>query len=103
MELADGHRLSEPYLMRLTKYDRLIDEPTRLGLLGMLACQDDRWLSYRQLHDDSGLSNTNLSNHLAKLEEVGIVEIKREFVGNRPGVLVGLSRFGAARLEAHLN
>lgn len=93
---------TRPYLLRLTQLDRLIYAPARLGLLGVLASHKLGSMSYLELLEITGLSNSNLSKQLAKLEGSGIVEIQKRFVGKKPETLVLLTRFGRERLTSHL-
>lgn len=94
---------AQPYLLHLTQLDRLIHEPTRLGLLSVLARQKDGLISYTELFEITGLSKGNLSNHLSKLEDAGIVDMKREFVGKKPQTSAMLTQFGVHRLLDHLD
>lgn len=59
--------------------DKLIHEPTRLAILTALsACET---ADFRYLLAVTGLTKGNLSAHLWKLEEAGLVSIEKKFVG----------------------
>jgi DNA-binding MarR family transcriptional regulator len=79
--------------------DRLVHEPTRLALLTALAaCKAADFLFLQRL---VGLTKGNLSAHLAKLEEAGLIEIEKRLVGKRPNTLVRLTQEGAEAVAAH--
>jgi DNA-binding MarR family transcriptional regulator len=50
---------------------------------------------------ETGLTKGNLSNHLAKLEEAGYVEIEKTFRGKIPLTVVRLTPSGRAALQRY--
>ena len=79
--------------------DRMIHEPSRLAILTILRrTAGADYLFIRRL---TGLSKGNLSNHLAKLEEAGLVSIGKHFEGKKPVTTVSLTREGRATIEAY--
>ena len=49
----------------------------------------------------TGLTQGNLSSHLTKLEEAGLVRIEKSFVGKRPNTNVALTPLGTERIATH--
>ena len=85
----------------LSNLDRLIHEPARLSILTALsACKSAEFLFLQRL---TGLSKGNLSGHLAKLEEGGLVLIEKGFEGKIPKTTIGLTSEGRKQLEHHWN
>ncbi len=83
----------------LAAVDRLIHEPARLVVMTALStCQFADFLFLQRL---TGLTAGNLSSHLTKLEEAGLVWIDKQIVGKRPRTRVGLSDSGRRAIEAH--
>ena len=79
--------------------DRLVHEPSRLAILTALsAC---RTADYRFLQVLTGLSSGNLSNHLAKLEEGGLVTIEKSFRGRMRHTAVRLTASGRESIRRH--
>lgn len=79
--------------------DRLIHEPARLAILTALsACHSADFLFLQRL---TGLTKGNLSSHLSKLEEAGLVKIEKQFVGKVPNTQASLSARGRAAIERH--
>ena len=79
--------------------DRLIHEPARLAILTMLSSVASADFVF--LQHSTGLTQGNLSSHLSKLEEAGLVRIEKSFVGKRPNTNVALTPTGKKRIAAH--
>ena len=84
---------------QLANLDRLIHEPTRLAILTALsACERADFLFLQRI---TGLTKGNLSSHLAKLEEVGWVEIEKRFVDKKTQTLARLSGPGREAVQSY--
>jgi DNA-binding transcriptional ArsR family regulator len=85
----------------LAAINRLVHEPARLAILTVLsACEKADFVF---LLNVTGLTKGNLSSHLAKLEQGGLVEIQKEFEGKQPITYALLTPEGRAGLEEHWN
>src|SRR5688500_15352246 len=79
--------------------DRLIHEPARLAVMTALSsCEAADFLYLQRL---TGLTKGNLSSHLSKPEEAGLIDIEKRFVGKMPNTLVSLTERGSAAIEQH--
>lgn len=79
--------------------DRLIHEPARLAILTALSvCESADFLYLQRL---TGLSKGNLSGHLARLEEAGLLSIEKDFVGKKPRTRIRISPNGQSAIEQH--
>jgi len=93
--------MSEPPFEQLAGLDRLIHEPARLSILTALsACKSADFLFLQRL---TGLSKGNLSAHLSKLEEGGLVAIAKSFDGKIPKTTIAMTSEGRKQLERHWN
>jgi DNA-binding transcriptional ArsR family regulator len=79
--------------------DRLIHEPARLAIMSVLSYVAEA--EFVLLQRATGLTKGNLSSHLAKLEEAGLVRIEKRFVGKRPSTNVRLTADGKERIARH--
>jgi DNA-binding transcriptional ArsR family regulator len=83
----------------LAGLDRLIHEPARLAILTALsACSSANFLFLQRL---TGLTKGNLSSHLSKLEDAGLVYIGKQFFGKTPNTDIYLTPKGRAAIEQH--
>ncbi len=86
-------------LRSLTELDRLIHEPARLLIVGILYAVEKA--DFRYLLHETGLTRGNLSSHLSKLEEGGYVQIEKTFRGKVPQTLVSLTKDGREAFEKY--
>jgi DNA-binding MarR family transcriptional regulator len=79
--------------------DRVIHEPARLAVAAVLAaCESADFVFLRRA---TGLTQGNLSAHLARLSEAGYITMEKRFVGNLPNTLCRLTPSGRAAFEAY--
>jgi DNA-binding MarR family transcriptional regulator len=91
---------NEPF-EQLAGLDRLIHEPSRLSILTALsAVKSAEFLFLQRL---TGLSKGNLSAHLTKLEEGGLVRVEKGFEGKIPRTTIAITTEGRKQLEQHWN
>jgi DNA-binding MarR family transcriptional regulator len=79
--------------------DRLVHEPARLAILTVLSSVDAADFVF--LQRATGLTKGNLSSHLSKLEDAGLVVIEKRFVRKKPNTNVALTAEGRRRIAAH--
>jgi DNA-binding transcriptional ArsR family regulator len=79
--------------------DRLIHEPGRLAILTVLSSVKDADFVF--LQRTTGLTKGNLSSHLTKLEDAGLVTIEKRFVRKKPNTNVALTALGRRRIARH--
>ena len=97
--MPDADPLGEAPFRRIAGLDKLVHEPARLAILTALsACARADFLFLQRL---TGLTKGNLSSHLAKLEEAGLVAIDKRFEGKKPVTTLALSAEGRRTVEAH--
>ena len=85
----------------LASLDKLIHEPARLAILMALsACESADFTALRRL---TGLSDGNLSVQLSKLEEAGLVETQKQFVGKKPNTRSKITKKGLKSIQRHWN
>ena len=81
--------------------DRIIHERARLGVLTSLAA-NPKGLVFADLKRLCGLTDGNLSRHLAVLQETGLVQVTKGFERNRPRTVCQITPEGRARFLEYL-
>jgi DNA-binding transcriptional ArsR family regulator len=81
--------------------DRVIHEKARLGLLTSLMTHP-KGLAFADLKLLCGLTDGNLSRHLAVLQDAGLVEIIKGYEGNRPHTFCRMTKDGRSRFLDYL-
>lgn len=79
--------------------DRIVHEPGRLMVLACLSVVVRADFLY--VMRETGLTQGNLSSHLAKLEAAGYVAVEKTFVGKVPRTLLQLTDRGREALRAY--
>jgi DNA-binding transcriptional ArsR family regulator len=83
----------------LAALNRLVHEPSRLAILTALsACEKADFVFLLNI---TGLTKGNLSSHLSKLEQAGLVIIQKTFEGKHPVTYAMLSQDGREALDEH--
>jgi DNA-binding transcriptional ArsR family regulator len=79
--------------------DRLIHEPARLSIMTVLSAV--KAADFVFLQRVTRLTKGNLSSHLTKLEEAGLVKIEKRFVNKKPNTNIELTAVGKERIVNH--
>lgn len=86
-------------MIELSATDKLIHESGRLMIMTALsACQSADFLYLQRI---TGLTKGNLSSHLSKLEEAGLISIEKQFIGKKPNTVVALTGQGRIAIDRH--
>jgi DNA-binding transcriptional ArsR family regulator len=83
----------------MPELDRLVHEPGRLAILTVLSSVQDA--DFLFLQRATGLTKGNLSSHLAKLEDAGLVDIEKRFVRKKPNTGVAITPLGKKKTARH--
>lgn len=86
-------------VQELAGLDRVIHEPARLAIMTILYGAGEADFLY--LQRECGLTQGNLSSHLAKLEEAEYVAIEKTFKGKYPLTICRLTHKGKNALVAY--
>jgi len=89
-----------PELQALATLDRIIHEPARLMIMTVLYAVGEADFLY--LQRECGLTQGNLSSHLAKLEDAKYVSIDKTFKGKYPLTICRLTVEGRTAFEAYV-
>ncbi|MEO7192010.1 MAG: transcriptional regulator [Vicinamibacterales bacterium] len=84
---------------RLVAADKLVHEPARFAVLTALsACESADFVFLQRL---TGLQPGNLSQHLGKLEEAGLISLEKGFLRRYPQTTVRITEGGRKAVTAH--
>jgi DNA-binding MarR family transcriptional regulator len=84
-----------------TRFDRLVYERVRLGIMSTLAVREE--LSFSELKSLFHVSDGNLSAHARKLEEANYLSCTKSFEDRRPKTVYRLTALGRAALNRYLD
>ncbi|VZH86004.1 transcriptional regulator [Corynebacterium rouxii] len=80
--------------------DPLIHSPNRLGVMACLASVDSA--TYQSLKEELGLSYSSLSKSISSLEESGMVNVSKRFIGKKATTDLFLTRQGKKAYFSYL-
>jgi DNA-binding MarR family transcriptional regulator len=80
--------------------DDTVHQRTRLGILVVLA--EGQRVQFGFLQETLGLSDGNLSRHIAILENAGYAAVEKGYEGRRPRTWVHITKAGKAALEKEI-
>jgi DNA-binding MarR family transcriptional regulator len=83
------------------KFDRLIYERVRLGIMSALAVREE--LTFSELKGLFDVSDGNLSAHARKLEEASYVTCTKSFEDRRPRTVYRITAVGRNALHRYLD
>lgn len=83
------------------KFERLIHERSRLGIISALAVNES--LTFNDLKNLVKTTDGNLSVHARKLEDAGYIACTKSFDGRTPKTEYRLTKLGRGALEQYLN
>ena len=81
-------------------FDKFIHEPSRLKIMAQLYVVESE--DFIALKVQTGLTWGNLSSHIAKLEEKGYVNVKKEFKGKKPRSWASLTPKGREAFKEYM-
>jgi DNA-binding MarR family transcriptional regulator len=84
-----------------SKFDRLIYERVRLGIMSALAVREE--MSFNELKALFDISDGNLGAHARKLEDAGYVTCTKSFEERRPRSVYRITHTGRSALNRYLD
>ena len=97
--MAARNNAAERVFEHVAATDRLVHEPARLVVLTALAaCKSADFVFLQRL---TSLQAGNLSQHLAKLEQAGLITVTKGFSGKYPQTTVAITDDGKKALDDH--
>ncbi len=85
------------------KFDRLVYERVRLGIMSALAVRDELTFNELKALFAFDVSDGNLSAHARKLEEAKYLTCTKSFAGRRPKSVYRLTTIGKTALHRYLD
>ncbi|HEX3839086.1 MAG TPA: transcriptional regulator [Steroidobacteraceae bacterium] len=82
----------------------IIHQSTRLRMMATLNALGAReMLEFSRLKAVLGISDGNMSTHLATLEKAGYIQISKDIVGKKPRTQIALTKEGRRAFQDHVS
>ena len=85
----------------LTDFNKVFESRVRLGMMSLLVVQEQ--VDFGQIKENLQLSDGNLASHMAALEKIGYVEVRKQFIGKKPNTTYAITIEGKKAFSEHLN
>lgn len=86
----------------ITQTHSLLADRVRLAIMATLAAANAP-MEFASLRDTLELSKGNLSSHTQKLEQAGLIQVKKEFVGRKPKTTYLCTELGRNEIQNYLS
>ena len=84
-----------------TQLNKAFDSRIRLGLMSVLAANDE--VEFSRMKEILDLTDGNLASHVAALEKVEYIEVFKQFVGKKPNTTYKITLQGRKAFAEHLD
>lgn len=81
--------------------NKAFENKVRLGIMSVLMV--NKWYDFKSFKELLDLTDGNLASHLAYLEKIDFIEIKKEFVGKKTKTSYTATKKGKMAFKEHLN
>lgn len=81
--------------------NKAFESRIRLGIMSILIVND--WVDFSTLKETLGITDGNLASHIAALEKMEYVDVKKQFVGKKPNTSYAVSKKGKKAFTEHLD
>ncbi|HLP74459.1 MAG TPA: transcriptional regulator [Bacteroidales bacterium] len=87
--------------IEISGLNKLFENRVRLGIMSVLMVNDS--YDFNSLKDTLDVTDGNLASHLKSLEENGVIEVRKQFVGKKPNTSYSITETGKKLFREHLN
>ncbi|WP_243345561.1 winged helix-turn-helix domain-containing protein [Parabacteroides sp. FAFU027] len=85
----------------IEKLNKAFESKVRLGIMSTLMVNES--VDFNSLKSWLNLTDGNLSSHIKGLEELGYIEVRKQFVGKKPNTTYHITDAGKIAFEEHIN
>lgn len=84
----------------LEDFDKTFESRVRLGIMAILMVND--WVEFLTFKELLNLTDGNLASHIASLEKMDYLEVKKAFIGRKPSTSYKATKKGRNAFNKHL-
>jgi len=81
--------------------NKVFESRIRLGIMSILMVHD--LYDFNSLKEALDITDGNLASHLKALEDKGLLEVKKQFIGRKPNTSYTITTEGMQLFREHLN
>jgi hypothetical protein len=81
--------------------NKAFESRIRLGIMSILLVND--WVDFATLKEMLDITDGNLASHIQALDKLGFIEVKKQFLGNKPNTSYAATKTGKKAFNEHLD
>ncbi|MDA7803654.1 transcriptional regulator [Crocinitomix sp.] len=81
--------------------NKAFDSRVRLGIMSMLMVNE--WMDYKTVKEQLDLTDGNLASHIAGLEKLDYIDVRKRFVGKKTNTSYKITALGKIEFQSHIN
>ena len=81
--------------------NKAFESRVRLGMMSILLVND--FVDFATLKEQLQITDGNLASHIAALEKLGYIEIRKQFIGKKPNTSYLATKAGKKAFAEHLD
>jgi DNA-binding HxlR family transcriptional regulator len=85
----------------ISNINKLFESRVRLGIMSVLMVNEN--YDFNSLKETLNVTDGNLASHLKALEENGIIQVNKQFIGRKPNTSYSVTELGVELFKQHLN
>ena len=85
----------------ISNINKLFESRVRLGIMSVLMVNEK--YDFNSLKETLHVTDGNLASHLKALEENGIIQVNKQFIGRKPNTSYSVTELGVELFKKHLN
>ena len=84
----------------ISNINKVFESRIRLGIMSVLMVNES--YDFNSLKETLGVTDGNLASHLRALEEKGMIQVNKQFIGRKPNTSYSATEAGIAGFRQHL-
>jgi len=84
----------------ISKLNKSFESRVRLGIMSILMVNES--IDFKNLKEHLQVTDGNLASHLKALEKLGMIIVKKQFIGRKPNTTYEATAFGRQAFDSHL-
>lgn len=81
--------------------NKAFESRIRLGIMSILMVNN--WVEFATLKETLNITDGNLASHIAALEKIEYIQVKKQFIGKKPNTSYAVTKLGKKEFSNHID
>ena len=87
-------------MSKIDQLNKAFESRVRLGIMSILLVNE--WVDYKEVKEKLDLTDGNLASHIAGLEKLDYLKVRKRFVGKKTNTSYKVTRIGKKAFQNHI-